>query len=141
MDFGSYPPEINSARMWSGPGSGPFLAAAEAWAALATGLNSAASSYQAVVSALTAGPWLGPSSASMSAAAASFAVWLRATAAQAEETSAQAKAAAAAYQTAFSATVPPPMVAANRSQLMTLVATNVFGINTQAIAATEAQYA
>ncbi|OBK94740.1 hypothetical protein A5645_15150 [Mycobacterium asiaticum] len=141
MDFGSYPPEVNSARMFAGAGSGPLLAAAEAWAALAAGLQSAASSYQAAVSALTAGPWLGPSSASMSAAAASYAVWLRATAAQAEETSAQAKAAAAAYQTAFSATVPPPMVAANRSQLMTLIATNVFGINTQAIAATEAQYA
>ncbi|OBK17295.1 PPE family protein, SVP subgroup [Mycobacterium asiaticum] len=141
MDFGSYPPEVNSARMFAGAGSGPLLAAAEAWAALAAGLQSAASSYQAAVSALTAGPWLGPSSASMSAAAASYAVWLRATAAQAEETSAQAKAAAAAYQTAFSATVPPPMVAANRSQLMTLIATNVFGIHTQAIAATEAQYA
>ncbi|ORW97907.1 hypothetical protein AWC27_04675 [Mycobacterium szulgai] len=140
MDFGSYPPEVNSARMYSGAGSGPLSAAAEAWAALAAGLHSAANSYQSVVSTLTAGPWLGPSSASMSAAAASYAVWLRVTAAQAEETSAAAKAAAAAYQTAFSATVPPPMVAANRSQLMTLVATNVFGINTQAIAATDAQY-
>ncbi|MHA7652303.1 PPE family protein, SVP subgroup [Mycobacterium sp. ML4] len=140
MDFGSYPPEVNSARMFAGAGSGPLLAAAEAWAALAAGLHSAANSYRSVVSALTAGPWLGPSSASMSAAAASYAAWLRVTAAQAEETSAQAKAAAAAYQTAFSATVPPPIVAANRSQLMTLVATNVFGINTQAIAATEAQY-
>lgn len=141
MDFGSYPPEINSARMYAGPGSGPMLAAAEAWAALAAGLQSAASSYQAAVSTLTAGPWLGPSAASMSAAAASYVVWLRATAAQAEETSAQAKAAAVAYQAAFSATVPPPIVAANRTQLLTLIATNVFGINTQAIAATEAQYA
>ena len=140
MDFASYPPEVNSARMWSGAGSGPLLAAAEAWDALAAGLHSAANSYQAVVSGLTAGPWLGPASASMSAAAAPYAAWLRVTAAQAEEAGAQAKSAAAAYQTAFSATVPPPMVAANRSQLMTLVATNAFGINTQAIAATEAQY-
>ncbi|RUP02895.1 MAG: PPE domain-containing protein [Mycobacterium sp.] len=141
MDFGSYPPEVNSGRMYAGAGSGPFLAAAEAWAALAAGLQAVANSYQSAVSALTAGPWLGPSSESMSAAAASYVLWLRVTAAQAEETSAQAKAAAAAYQAAFSATVPPPMVAANRSLLMTLVATNVFGINTQAIAATEAQYA
>lgn len=141
MDFGSYPPEVNSGRMYAGAGSGPFLAAAEAWAALAAGLQLAANSFQSVVSALTAGPWLGPSSASMSAAAASYAAWLRVTAAQAEETSAQAKVAAAAYQTAFSATVPPPIVAANRSQLMILIATDVFGINTPAIAATEAQYA
>jgi PPE-repeat protein len=141
MDFGSYPPEVNSTRMFTGPGSGPLLAAAEAWAALAAGLNSAANSYQVVVSGLTAGPWSGPASASMSAAAAQYAAWLRVTAAQAEETSTQVKAVATAYQTAFSATVPPPIVAANRSQLMALIATDVFGINTQAIAATEAQYA
>ncbi|OJZ72944.1 hypothetical protein BRW65_15790 [Mycobacterium paraffinicum] len=140
MDFGSYPPEVNSARMFAGPGSGPMLASAEAWDALAAGLHSAANSYQAVVSGLTAGPWLGPAAGAMSAAAAPYAAWLRVTAAQAEETGARARSAAAAYQTAFSATVPPPMVAANRSQLLTLIATNVFGMNAQAIAATEAQY-
>jgi PPE-repeat protein len=141
MDFGIYPPEINSARMYSGPGSAPMLTAAEAWDGLAAELHSAANSYQSVVSGLTAGPWLGPASASMAAAAASYVAWLNATAVQAEETAAQAKAAAAAYQTAFTSTVPPPMVFANRSRLMTLVATNLFGRNTQAIAATEAQYA
>jgi PPE-repeat protein len=140
MDFGSYPPEINSGRMYAGPGAAPMLTAAEAWQGLAAELHSAASSYQSAVSGLTAGSWVGPSSASMAAAAASYVTWLNATAAQAEETAAQAKAAAAAYQTAFASTVPPPMVAANRSQLMTLVATNLFGRNTQAIAANEAQY-
>jgi PPE-repeat protein len=140
MDFGNYPPEVNSARMYAGAGAGPMLAAAEAWDALASELHSAAGSYQSVVSGLTSGPWLGPASASMSAAAATYVAWLHSTAAQAEETGAQAKSAAAAYQAAFSATVPPAMVAANRSQLMTLIATNVFGVNTQLIAATEAQY-
>jgi len=140
MDFGSYPPEINSGRMYAGPGAAPMLTAAEAWQGLAAELHSAAASYQSVVSGLTAGPWVGPSSSTMAAAAASYVSWLNATAAQAEETAAQAKAAAAAYQTAFTSTVPPPMVAANRSQLMTLVATNLFGRNTQAIAANEAQY-
>jgi PPE-repeat protein len=38
-------------------------------------------------------------------------------------------------------TVPPPVIAANRVLLATLVATNFFGQNTPAIAATEAQYA
>jgi PPE-repeat protein len=118
-----------------------MLTAAEAWEGLAAELHSAANSYQSVVSALTAGPWLGPSSASMATAAASYVAWLNATAVQAEETAGQAKSAAAAYQTAFSSTVPPPMVAANRSQLTALVATNIFGRNTQAIAANEAQYA
>jgi PPE-repeat protein len=140
MDFGSYPPEINSGRMYAGPGAAPMLTASEAWQGLAAELHSAAASYQSVVSGLTAGTWVGPSSSTMAAAAASYVSWLNATAAQAEQTAAQAKAAAAAYQTAFTSTVPLPMVAANRSQLMTLVATNLFGLNTQAIAANEAQY-
>jgi PPE-repeat protein len=141
MDYGILPPEINSSRMYAGPGSGPMLAAAEAWESLAAELHSAANSYQSVVSGLTAGSWSGPSSASMAAAAASYTAWLTATATQAEESAAQAKSAVAAYQAAFTSTVPPPAVAANRSQLMTLVATNLFGPNTQAIAANEAQYA
>jgi PPE-repeat protein len=141
MDFGIYPPEINSGRIYAGPGSGPMLAAAESWQGLAAELHSAASSYQSVISGLTAGPWQGPASASMAAAAASYVAWLNATAAQAEETAAQAKAAASAYQTAFTSTVPPQTVAVNRSRLTTLVATNLFGRNTQKIAANEAQYA
>jgi PPE-repeat protein len=140
MDFGAYPPEINSLRMYTGPGAAPMLTAAQAWQGLAAELNSAASSYQSVVSSLTTGPWTGPASASMAAAAASYVSWLQATAAQAEETAAQAESAAAAYQAAFTATVSPATVAANRAQLMTLIATNVFGRNTQAIAANEAQY-
>ncbi len=140
MNFGSYPPEVNSARMYAGAGAGPMIAAAEAWNALAGELHSVADSYQSVISGLTSGSWMGPASVSMSAAAASYVAWLRATATQAEQTGAQAKSAAAAYQTAFTATVPPPMVAANRSQLATLIATNLFGRNTQAIAVNEAQY-
>src|SRR5580693_4551671 len=140
MDFGIYPPEINSGRMYAGAGSGPMIAAAEAWQGLAAELHSAANSYQSVVSGLTAGSWSGPSSASMAAAAASYSTWLTAAATQAEETASQAKSAVAAYQAAFTSTVPPTMVAANRSRLTTLVATNLFGRNTQAIAANEAQY-
>src|ERR1700722_6428294 len=141
MDFGIYPPEINSGRMYAGAGSGPMIAAAEAWQGLAAELHSAANSYQSVVSGLTAGSWSGPSSASMAAAAASYSAWLTTAATQAEEKATQAKAAVAAYQAAFTSTVPPTMVAANRSRLTTLVATNLFGRNTQAIAANEAQYA
>ena len=88
-DFGVLPPEINSALMFSEPGSGPLLSAAVAWNGLAAELS----------------------------------------------------AAAAAYETAFAATVPPSAIAANRAAVTTLVATNFLGQNTPAIAATEAQYA
>lgn len=77
----------------------------------------------------------------MAVAVTPFAAWLHATAAQAEQTAAQAKAAVAAYEAAFAMTVPPPVIAANRALLMALIATNFFGQNTPAIAATEAQYA
>lgn len=141
MDFAALPPEINSGRMYAGAGSGPLLAAAAAWDTLAAELRSAAGSYQSVMAGLIAGPWLGPSAASMAAAAATSAAWIDATAAQAEQTSVQAKMAAAAYETAFAHTVPPPAIAANRSLFAMLVATNIFGQNTPAIATTEAEYA
>jgi len=138
LDFGALPPEINSARMYAGPGVGPMLAAAVAWDGLAAELDLAASSYGSVVSGLTSGPWLGPSSLAMAVSAAADVTWLQTSAAQSAQAAAQAKAAAAAHEAAFAMTVPPPVVAANRALLMSLVATNFLGQNTPAIAATEA---
>ena len=140
MDFGALPPEINSARMYAGPGSTPMLTAASAWDALAAELGSAASSYSSEITSLAEGPWRGPASAAMATAASPYVQWMSTTAAQAEQTGYQAKAAAAAFEAAYAMTVPPAVVAANRTQLAALVATNVIGQNTAAIAATEAQY-
>jgi PPE-repeat protein len=140
MDFGGLPPEINSARMYAGPGSGPMLAAASAWDGLAAELQSTASSYGAVISELTGESWVGPSSTAMEAAATPYVAWLNTAAGGAEQTAAQARAAASAYQSALTAMVPLPEIAANRTQLAALTATNVFGQNTPAIATTEAQY-
>src|ERR1700738_1471780 len=140
IDFGLLPPEINSARMYAGAGPGPLLTAAAAWDGLAEDLYSAASSYGSVVSGLTSVAWQGPASAAMVAAVTPFVGWMSGTAAEAEQTANQARVAAAAFEAAFAATVPPPMIAANRSLLMALVATNFLGQNTPAIAATETQY-
>lgn len=96
MDFGSVPPEINSGRIYSGPGSAPLLAAAAAWHGLAAEMHSAAASYSSAIAELRT-LWHGPSSTAMAAAAAPFIAWLDGTAAQAEQTAAQATAAAAAY--------------------------------------------
>jgi PPE-repeat protein len=143
VDFGALPPEINSGLMYAGAGSGSgsLVAGAAAWEGLASELGSAAMSYRAVVSDLTAGPWVGPSSVSMAAAAAPYVAWMSTTASQAEQTASQLTSAIAAYEAAFAATVAPPIIAANRSLLAMLVATNILGQNTPAIAATEAQYA
>ncbi|WP_080772821.1 PPE family protein [Mycobacterium avium] len=141
MDFGALPPEVNSGRMYVGAGSGPLLAAAAAWDALGAELYSFAAAYTSTIAGLTLGSWLGPAATSMSAAAAPFIAWATTTAGQAEQVATQARLAAAAYETAFAATVPPPVIAANRSLLMTLIATNILGQNTAAIAAAEAEYA
>jgi PPE-repeat protein len=127
--------------MYTGPGSGSMMAAAAAWDGLAAELSSTVTGYTSVITELTSSPWLGPASRSMVAAAAPYVSWLSRAATLAEEASNQARAAAAAYEAAFAMTVPPPAVAANRVLLMTLVATNFFGQNTPAIAATEAEYA
>ncbi len=65
MDFGALPPEINSARIYSGPGSAPMLAAATAWDALAAELHSTAAGYGSVVADLASSAWHGPSSGAM----------------------------------------------------------------------------
>lgn len=141
LDFAALPPEVNSGRMYAGAGAGPLMAAATAWDGLASELGSAAASYQGLVSELTGGPWAGPSATAMAAAAAPYVAWMTTTATQAEVTAGQVRAAAAAYEAAFTATVPPTVIAANRTLLMSLVATNFLGQNTPAIAANEAQYA
>lgn len=58
-----------------------------------------------------------------------YVAWMSVTAVRAEQAGAQAEAAAAAYEAAFAATVPPPVIEANRAQLMALIATNVLGQN------------
>jgi PPE-repeat protein len=141
LDFAALPPEINSDRMYAGPGPGSMLAAATAWQSLAEELNSVAASYGSILSTLTSGPWTGTSSTLMAAAAAPYVTWLSATGDQAQQAAAQVTAAVSAYETAHIATVPPPLIAANRSLFATLVATNILGQNTPAIAANEALYA
>lgn len=140
MSFVLFPPELNSALMYLGAGSGPLLEAATAWDTLAADLESTATSYQTVISNLTTGPWLGSASTSMATAAQPYVAWLQSTAAQAAQTGAQAKSAAAAYQSAFSSIVPPPLITANRTLYNELVANNLLGQNTPLIAAAETQY-
>ncbi len=141
MDFAALPPEVNSGLIYTGPGAAPMMTAAASWDNLAVEMYSAASDYGSVIANLTSGPWRGTASASMAAAAAPYVSWMSTTAAQAEQAAGQAKAAASAYESAFTSTVPPPVIVANRALLASLISTNILGQNTPAIAATEAHYA
>lgn len=140
MYFAALPPEINSGRMYSGPGSAPMLAAAAAWDGTAAQMGSLASSYDSEIAGLSGEAWSGPTATSMATAANGYAAWASGMAAQLEQSATQARAAAAAYEAALTAMVPPPTIAANRSLFASLVATNILGQNTAAIFATEAEY-
>ncbi|HEY2088684.1 MAG TPA: PPE domain-containing protein, partial [Mycobacterium sp.] len=140
MDFGALPPEVNSARMYMGPGASSLQVAASAWNGLAAELQQAAQGYETTITQLASDEWNGPASAAMASAAQPYITWLQETATQAEQSAAQAQAAVAAYEQAFAATVAPPLVAANRAETAAAVQANVFGQYTPLIAQLEAQY-
>ncbi len=140
LDYGTLPPEINSTRMYSGAGAESMMAAAAAWDVLANALESVSRVYSSTISRLRGEGWSGSASEAMAGAAARFVAWVSTAGVQAAAAASQARAAAAAYEMAFAATVPPTLVAANRIQLATLIATNVLGHNSAGIAALDAQY-
>lgn len=140
MDYGANPPELNSARMYAGPGSAPMMASVAAWQSLAAELGVAATSFFGVVDALASSAWLGPSSMAMLSAALPYVTWLASQAAQAEQRVMLHGQSVNAFEAAHASVIPPQMIADNRTELATLIATNFMGVNTPAIAANEAEY-
>ncbi|SPM26710.1 PecA family PE domain-processing aspartic protease [Mycobacterium terramassiliense] len=140
MSFLTSPPEIISALLHAGAGPEPMLAASAAWDGLATELGSAAQSFSSITAGLAGDAWQGAASAAMLSTAAQYTGVLSAAAAQAQTAAAQAQVVAGEFESALAATVHPALVSANRSQLIQLVFSNLFGQNAPAIAAAEAQY-
>lgn len=136
MDFWA-PPEITSALIHSGPGPGSLLTAANAWRRLAIELGQTAADYRSTVAGIS---WHGPSATAMTLSTLPYVAWLHTTAGQAAQMSMAATSMANSFVATQAAVVHPSVVTANRTQLAHLIATNVFGINFPAIAATEAQY-
>jgi PPE-repeat protein len=130
MNFATLPPEINSGRMYDGPGSGSMTEAAAAWERLATRLYTAAADYRAVTAKLEA----------MTKGAAPHIEWLTATAACADRAATRAAAAARAHETALAAMVPPPVIDANRARRASLAKRNCLGQAGPVIADEEAEY-
>jgi PPE-repeat protein len=133
------PPEIVSTLIHTGPGSGSLSTAGGAWLVLGAELETAAEAYANVVAGLS-GVWAGPSSEAMRAAAGKYVGWLRGAAAQVLRWGLAANDAAAAADMVRAAVTTPAEVAANRARLAMLVATNLLGQNSAAIAAVEAEY-
>ena len=61
FDFAAQPPELISAKIYSGPGAESLTAAAAAWDALAGELQSTAAQFQSTIAGLVGGDWTGPS--------------------------------------------------------------------------------
>ncbi|WP_341286251.1 PPE family protein [Mycobacterium decipiens] len=132
------PPEVHSAALSFGPGSGPLLDAGEAWQQLGLEYDWAA---QELGNELAVVPWEGPSSQSYQGAHGPYLEWLEEAGQESQQQAVAHQQAAAAYSVALVEMPTLAELSVNRTANVALLSTNFFGINAIAIALNEAAYA
>ncbi|ALL56262.1 PPE family protein [Mycobacterium haemophilum] len=139
MFFDSLPPEIISAKMYTGAGPDSMFAAAAEWENTCYAMRDTVGPLAAAVAVLQE-QWLGASAIGMAEAAAPYRQWLDVLCWQIYRTAEQAYRLVEAYSDARQMVVSPEAIAWNRTQFQALIAADMFGENASAIAAVENQY-
>ena len=133
------PPEINSVKMYTGPGPGSMRAAAATWKDVLYEMHYILRSFGTMLDWMQ-GQWLGPSVTRMAEAARPFQNWLLTLIEQIYQTSEEAFRILAAYHRACEMTIQPRVIADNRAQMRELLGDNVFGQYAETITDLEKQY-
>lgn len=134
------PPEINAFRLTmlgAGPTAHVPVVAAYTDAAA---VHMEQSVQQAVTTMATAPSFVGSGGAGMVSSATPMSAWIGSAGAHAGAAAATVQGAMAGYSAAVTSTIPHPVVIENRLRQAVLVATNLLGQNTPAIAETETEY-
>lgn len=141
VNYWGLTPEINAIRLTTGPGAAAMAPVVAAYTA--SGITHMQQGAQMMMTAATTatGSWQGQGGTAMMAAAVPKSEWQIEAGAHAEKASCLIGEAAAAHATAVAATIPYPVVIANRIREATLQATNIIGQNTPAIGEADAEYA
>lgn len=133
-------PETNAIRLTTGPGAAAMTSVVAGYQAAGVTHIQQGAQMMATAATTATGSWWGKGGTSMMAAAVPKSEWQIEAGAHAEKASGLIGAAAGAHSAAVAATIPYPVVVANRIREATLQATNIIGQNTPAIAEADVEY-
>ncbi|AKN16087.1 PPE family protein [Mycobacterium haemophilum DSM 44634] len=139
MHFEADPPEVNSGRMYAGPGAESLEAAASAWSSLRKEMMALERSFNRVLLGLM-DSWSGPAVTQAVDAAKPFARWLTDLSEQLSGIFWQIHAIVVAYDRARDEVVPPDEIADNRAERRMLIKRNAFGRYNAQIANLDQEY-
>lgn len=138
--WSGYPPEVNSGRWEAGTGPETWLAASAVWTSFAEIVATATASLMGEIATMTGSTLTGMTSVSMLTSSVPFFGWLAHMEATALMHSVACATVAESWGTCTAGIIPLPVVNQNRITEASLVASNIFGQNSPAIAELDREY-